>query len=57
MLDDGLVRPDERIVVLVTGNGLKDVASAMKSAGAPHYVDPDVADLKRLVERLGLEKR
>ena len=30
-LSDGLVRPDERIVVLNTGNGLKDVSSAMKA--------------------------
>ena len=30
-LADGLVRPDERIVVLNTGNGLKDVSSAMKA--------------------------
>ena len=49
--------PEDRIVVVVTGNGLKDVSSAVKAAGTPHRVDPDVGDLKRLVERLGLEKR
>lgn len=57
MQREGRLSPDDRIVVLVTGNGLKDVSSAVKAAGAPHYVDPDVADLKRLVERLRLEKR
>ena len=57
MRREGRLSPDDRIVVLVTGNGLKDVASAVKAAGAPHHVDPDVADLKRLVERLGLDKR
>ncbi len=51
---EGRLNPEERIVVLVTGNGLKDVASAIKAAGEPHYVEPDVADLKRLVGRLGL---
>jgi len=52
-IDDGLVRPDERIVVLVTGNGLKDVASAMKSVDLvrtqPHRVAPDLEDLKQVM--------
>ena len=45
---DGLVNPDERIVVLVTGNGLKDVASARKSVGEPFTVNKDLADVKRV---------
>jgi threonine synthase len=52
-LEDGLLRPDERVVVLVTGNGLKDVSSAMKSVELvgtrPHHVAPDLADLKRVM--------
>ena len=57
MLREGRLSPEDRLVVLVTGNGLKDVSSAIKAAGTPHRIDPDVGDLKRLVERLGLEKR
>ena len=34
------VDPDERIVVLTTGSGLKDIRSAMKSIGEPHCVAP-----------------
>ena len=30
-INEGLVSPDERIVVINTGNGLKDIASAMKA--------------------------
>jgi len=30
----GLVKSDERVVVMLTGNGLKDIASAMKAVGA-----------------------
>jgi threonine synthase len=56
-LDEELVRPDERIVVLVTGNGLKDVASAMKSVEQvgtqPYHVSPDLEDLKRVMDRVG----
>jgi len=36
----GIVRRDERVVVLCTGNGLKDVASARRVAGDPVPVDP-----------------
>jgi threonine synthase len=43
----GLAHPDERIVVLSTGNGLKDIASARKSVGAPLVVDKNLADVKR----------
>ena len=49
----GLVAADERIVVLNTGSGLKDVAGAMKGverAGTQAYrVDADLEDLKRVM--------
>jgi len=44
---DGLLDPDERIVVLSTGNGLKDIASARKSVGEPLLVDKSLQDVKR----------
>jgi threonine synthase len=44
----GLVGPDERIVVLSTGSGLKDVASAMKAVGEPPVVvEPTLAAVER----------
>ena len=52
----GLVSAGERIVVLNTGNGLKDVAGAMKSvkmAGTTaHRVAPDIDDLRRIMKEL-----
>ncbi|MCX6348177.1 MAG: pyridoxal-phosphate dependent enzyme, partial [Candidatus Aureabacteria bacterium] len=45
----GKVKDDETVVCLVTGNGLKDVASAMKVAGEPTPVAPNLAALKKLV--------
>lgn len=52
-VNDGLVAADERIVVLNTGNGLKDVASAMKSVELvgtqPYRIAPTMADLKGIV--------
>jgi threonine synthase len=49
MLREGRISADERIVVLVTGNGLKDVASAIKATGKPHLLEPTLHDLRRLM--------
>ncbi|MEW5956339.1 MAG: threonine synthase [Chloroflexota bacterium] len=50
-VNEGWVAADERIVVLNTGNGLKDVAGAMKSVELvgtrPYRVAPTMDDLKR----------
>lgn len=47
-VNKGLVNPDWHVVILLTGNGLKDVASAMKVAGEPKLVSPDPALLDKL---------
>jgi threonine synthase len=44
----GRVDPAWRVVALVTGNGLKDVASAMKRAGEPRVIPPDPSVLDTL---------
>jgi threonine synthase len=44
----GLVDPAWRVVALITGNGLKDVASAMKLAGEPRVIPPDPSVLDTL---------
>ncbi len=53
----GLVSPDDRIVVINTGSGLKDVKSAMtavEQAGTqPYRVEPDLADLQRVMAEIG----
>jgi len=48
-VEQGLVKADEQIVVLATGSGLKDVATAMKSVGAPPIVAPNLADIRRVM--------
>jgi threonine synthase len=45
----GQIDPAERIVVLVTGNGLKDVGSAVKATGGPHIIEPTVEALREAV--------
>lgn len=48
-LADKQFDPNERIVVLVTGNGLKDIASARKAVGEPFVVDKNLDDVKRVM--------
>ncbi len=52
-VDQRLISRDEKIVVLNTGNGLKDVAGAMKAVElvqtTPFRVSPDLAALKQVV--------
>jgi threonine synthase len=49
-VDRGLVGPSDRVVVLATGSGLKDVASAMRAVAAvgtePMRVEPNLEALK-----------
>jgi threonine synthase len=56
-VDKRLVSADEKIVVLNTGNGLKDVAGAMQAVDlvgtTPFRVRPDLAALKRVVAGWG----
>ncbi|MDD5557163.1 MAG: threonine synthase [bacterium] len=54
LVADGALRGDERIVCLVTGNGLKDVDSAMKIAGRTIAVEPAIENLKAAVSKLGM---
>lgn len=47
-LDKGMVAHDERIVVLSTGSGLKDVSSVMRAVHEPPcVVEPTLADVER----------
>lgn len=51
-VEQGLVKAGERVVVLATGTGLKDVATAIKSVGQPPVVSTDLADVRRVVRQL-----
>ena len=50
---DGIVKPDETVVCMCTGNGLKDIASARKAAGEPVPVENSVAAAMAATEGLG----
>jgi len=50
---DGIVKPDETVVCMCTGNGLKDVASARKAAGEPTPVANGVDAAMAATEGIG----
>lgn len=49
MINEGKIDENEKIVVLITGNGLKDIESAIKSTGEPYYINNDLNDVKKFV--------
>ncbi len=50
-VEQGLVASDERIVVLLTGSGLKDIKSAMQTVPTPPIVAPNLEAVKAVMSR------
>jgi len=46
---EGKVKENESVVLLVTGNGLKDIQSAMQSVGKPYIINPEMTELRKLL--------
>ncbi len=46
---EGRLRGDERVVALVTGNGLKDIASALKAVAEPPRIAPRLEAVQQLI--------
>ncbi|MEW6041716.1 MAG: threonine synthase [Elusimicrobiota bacterium] len=51
LLIRGKINRDEKIVCLVTGNGLKDISSAMRVAGEPVTITPTLDALRKAIDR------
>lgn len=49
----GMLERKERIAVVVTGNGLKDIESARKAVGAPMTVGASLEEFSNNLERSG----
>jgi len=45
LLEKGIIGADEKVVSIVTGNGLKDVQNAIKAVGEPIKVEPSLKEL------------
>ncbi len=45
----GIIKPDETICIIATGNGLKDTKNALEIAGKPIYIEPDMNELIKII--------
>jgi threonine synthase len=53
---EGRLDPDERIVVIVTGSGLKDVAAAMRVAGEATRIEPTLEAVEEALAGVRLQE-
>jgi threonine synthase len=47
----GLIGPDARVALILTGNGLKDVSSAMKSVGQAMTIPAEITAVERIFNK------
>lgn len=52
----GVVGRDERVVVVMTGNGLKDIANATRAVPPPIRIPPDPEALERALAQAGFAR-
>lgn len=51
-VEQGLIPADASVVSIVTGNGLKDTPNAIRAAGEPVAIAPDMDELLAVMDRL-----
>ena len=56
-LETGLIEKDASVVSIVTGNGLKDVNNAIRAAGEPMSIKPDMDLLLEAFSQRGMQLR
>ena len=57
MCDAGAIKSDERVLLMLTGNGLKDVDAARRTLKEPFRVGPDFDEFARLAAKLGFQNQ
>lgn len=48
---DGILTERSSVVAMITGNGLKDTAGALRAVGKPHEIKPDVGEVERIIRQ------
>lgn len=51
MCDSGAIKSSERVLVVLTGNGLKDVAAAQRAVSEPIRIRPSIDELDEAIRR------
>ncbi len=49
-VNSGCIQPDDPVIVVITGNGLKDIKAAMAAAGQARIIDPTLEAVKKVVK-------
>jgi threonine synthase len=49
LISEGKIHPNEKVVCLISGNGLKDIARAREACGEPITVDADIEAIMRVI--------
>jgi threonine synthase len=52
LLEDGVIDENDKVVVLVTGSGLKDPEIASRITPSPPEIQPDPSHLERILPQL-----
>ncbi len=52
-IEEGMVGPEDTVLLLNTGNGIKDVDSAMRATGQPTVIEPSMSALAAALEGKG----
>jgi threonine synthase len=50
----GVIGSGETVLVVITGNGLKDIDSARRAAGEPISINPDISSLEKALRERGI---
>jgi threonine synthase len=53
-LERGMINPEDAILVLNTGSGLKDVGAAMKAVNSAPVIEPTLAAVEKVLHRISL---
>ena len=49
-IESKTIGPNERVLVMITGSGLKDTKNAIRAGGQPIPVEPNVAAVEQALE-------
>lgn len=53
-LERGIIKKNETVTIIVTGNGLKDPANAQKASSRPEIIKPDINELDEYLKEKGV---
>ena len=48
---DGIIKKNESVCAVITGNGLKDIKAAIETAGTPIHISPDLGSLDQELKK------